>query len=159
MSRLRSIFVEANAAVLKGAMEDVLFLCTASNAVRAKLLHKTKLKAVKDEPNAARDQLTPEIPDLFLAVAQQASRSKNAHYQQVVIVEYMLLDSELFGRFMLQNEPEALQELFMKALKEMNTFFITGHRLDGTPFKPGDNLNQRRTGPFITRIREMFALL
>ncbi len=159
MSRLRSIFVEADAKILRGAIEDVLFLCTAPNSMRVKLLHKTKLKVVKEEQGLAKDDSTPEIPELFLAVAQSASRSKNAHYQQVVIVEYMLLDSELFGRFMLQNEPEALQELFMKALKKMNTCFITGHQLDGSLFEPGDNLNQRRTGPFISRIREMFALL
>ena len=159
MSRLRSIFIDADAKILKNAMEDVLFLSTASNSTRNKLLYKTKLKVVKEEQGQPRDESKPEIPDLFLSVAHNASRSKNAHYQQIVIIEYMLLDSELFGRFMLQNEPEPLQELFMKALKEMNTFFITGHQLDGTPFKPGDNLNQRRTGPFISRIREMFALL
>ena len=159
MSRLRSIFIDADAKILKNAMEDVLFLSTASNSTRNKLLYKTKLKTVKEEPGLPRDESKPEIPDLFLSVAHSASRSKNVHYQQIVIIEYMLLDSELFGRFMLQNEPEPLQDLFMKALKEMNTFFITGHQLDGTPFKAGDNLNQRRTGPFISRIREMFALL
>ncbi len=159
MSRLRSIFVEADAKILKNAMEDVLFLSTASNTVRFKLLQQTKIKLVKDEPGLVQDESLPEIPDLFLAVAHSANKSKNAHYQQIVVIEYMLLDSELFGRFMLQNEPEPLQELFMKALKEMNTFFITGHQLDGSLFKPGDNLNQRRTGPFISRVREMFALL
>jgi len=157
MSRLRSIFVEANEKILKGAMEDVLFLSSLPNSARTKLLNKTKLKLVKEEE--AKDESPPEIPELFLAVAHSASKSKNVHYQQTVIVEYMLMDSELFGRFMLQNEPEPLQELFMKALREMNTFFITGHQLDGSLFKPGDNLNQRRTGPFISRIREMFALL
>lgn len=157
MSRLRSIFVEANPAILKGAMEDVLFLISASQAVRVQLLQQTKLQTVKME--VLDKEARADIPDLFVAVARNASRSKNVHYQQMVIVQYMLLDSELFGRFMLQHEPEPLQQLFMKALKKMNTNFITGHKLDGTPFKAGDNLNQRRTGACITLMREMFALL
>src|SRR5947209_8693224 len=125
MSRLRRIFVEGDARTTHMALEDVLFLSGISGTTRAAILqrlHSGAASAAKLE--IARDDDLPEVPELFLSVARQASRSGNAHYQQAIVVWYMLFDSELFGRFMLQNEPPQLQELFMKALKEMNTFFI-----------------------------------
>ena len=157
MSRLRRIFIDGNKSTLREALEDVLFLSSATQSVRADLLQRTKLQAVKIE--VADKNATPDVPDLFTALTRKLCNSRNAHYQQLIVVQYMLLDSELFGRFMLQNEPDSFQQLFMRALKEMNTCFITGHKLDGTPFKAGDKLSLRRSGAFITRVREMFALL
>ena len=161
MSRLRCIFVEGRVDILHAALEDVLFLSKCSNSKRSALLQHVLVegRTTPLRPSARRDDTTSEVPDLFMAVAKKAQASKNAHYKQAVVVWYMLHDSELFGRFMLQHETPALQDLFMKALKEMTAFFIAGHQMDGSLFKPGDDLNQRRTGNFITRLRELFIML
>ena len=158
MSRLRRIFVDGDAQMLHMAMEDVLFLSRISSSERAGVLSKyTREPQVKRE--TAEEDAASEVPDLFIAMAHQVNRSRNAHYKEAIIVWYMLYDSQLFARFMLQNESPDLQEQFMKALKEMTAFFIAGHKMNGSLFKPGDNLADRRTGHFITRVREMFALM
>ena len=163
MSRLRRIFVDGDAKMLSMAMEDVLFLSRISSSTRHGLPRRfeqqlqQKVVGVKAEP--AADDSPPEVPDLFVAMARKVHESRNAHYKQAIVVWYMLYDSQLFARFMLQNETPELQDQFMKALKEMTAFFIAGHKMNGSLFKPGDNLADRRTGHFITRVREMFALL
>jgi hypothetical protein len=158
MSRLRRIFVDGDVQTLNMAMEDVLFLSRISSAERARVLSKyTEEPQVKLEQQ--EEDAPSEVPELFIAMAQQVSRSRNAHYKEAIIAWYMLYDSQLFARFMLQNESAFLQEQFMKALKEMTAFFIAGHKMNGSLFKPGDNLADRRTGHFITRVREMFALM
>ena len=162
MSRLRRIFIDGDAKMLHLAMEDVLFLSSISSSTREGLLGRWELQqqkvvaGAKAEPS---EDSPSEVPDLFVAMAHKIHRSRNAHYKQAIVAWYMLYDSQLFGRFMLQNETPELQDQFMKALKEMTTFFIAGHKMNGSLFKPGDNLADRRTGHFITRVREMFALM
>lgn len=158
MSRLRAIFVEGDVKTLRKALEDVLFLCSISTTTRATIVAGI---AANRKPILRNTKATEasEVPALFQAMVQKASEGRNAHYQQALVVWYMLYDAELFGRWMLANEPPKLQELFMKALKEMTAFFIAGHQMNGSLFKPGDNLANRRTGHFITRVREMFASL
>ena len=124
MSRLRSIFVDGNTRTLQEAMEDVVFLSSASQSVRAQLLKQLHLQTVKAE--VLDKDAVPEIPDLFLALARSLRKSRNAHYQQMIVIQYMLLDSELFGRFMLRHESDSLQHVFMQQLKQMNSCFITG---------------------------------
>jgi hypothetical protein len=86
-------------------------------------------------------------------------KSHNAHYQLAIILWYMLFDSELFGRFMLQNESTRFKDIFMKGLKESTLRFIAGHRMNGELFKPADNLNERCTGTYVSSVRDMFATL
>jgi hypothetical protein len=136
----------------------VIFLGKLSTGTRQAILDALKAGKSSVKIEIVED-LGSEVPSLFQHVAEVASRSCNAHYQQAIIVWYMLFDTELFGRWMLQNETDAFQDHFIKALKEATTYFIAGHQMNGALFKPGDNLGHRRTGHYISWVRDYFVSL
>lgn len=158
MSRLRQIFLDGNVQVMRDALEDVKFLSSISTVTRQSILAALKAGQSSVKIEIIEDPGS-EVPSLFQHVALVASRSCNAHYQQAVIVWYMLFDTELFGRWMLQNESDVIKDHFIKVLKEATTYFIAGHQMNGALFKPGDNLLQRRTGHFISWVRDQFVAL
>ena len=112
------------------------------------------------KPIKLEDESTgSEVPGLFQHLTNQVSNGHNAHYKQSLIVWYMVYDPDLFARWMLRHESAELQDHFMKALREAQSFLIFGTHMDGTPFKSGDNMLKRRTGHFIGWVRDMFASL
>jgi hypothetical protein len=158
MSLLRQIFVDGNGRITSHAIEAVRELSTSSSGWRKRWMHKAGIPS--KTPLTAHDETQfPEVPIEFQNLLRATQQDGNTHYQQALIVWYMLYDAEFFGRYMLRGESAEFQETFMKAARECSFAFLAGTKLDGSPFKPGDNLALRRTGHYITRMREMFACL
>jgi hypothetical protein len=160
MSRLRRIIVDGDEGVLKDALADVRLLSSITHDTRNRILRAMSLGQVRAKIEIEyANPSTSEVPSLFRALNDTLMRSRNAHYQLAIILWYMLFDSELFGRFMLQNESHQFKDIFMKSLKESTLRFIAGHQTNGEMFKPTSNLNQRCTGTYVSSVRDLFATL
>lgn len=155
VSLLRQILViggQNGSVVTCDCVHKILQMCNNEQAVRNRIRAELQL-----EPKEREDL---EVPEVFKAVTQKALSDRNIHYMQVVIFTFMCFDPAVFGRFMMQGEPEAKQVAFMKCVKEAVSRQITGRRMTGDAlFTKTESIIERKTGVFAAHLQTQWACL